>query len=120
MRYTLHNFEIDQEDQDYGIILSHSRTRNTGIDERHRWLEAKDGIRYRSGHHRTINDTKSVIVDVAIPEQHPLFNIILILSILRIGKVGHRPGVVASILDLLADTFYDAGVPYEYKSYPQQ
>jgi len=123
MRYTLHHFEIEQGDPGYGIITPFGRVVTTGIDERHGWLEAKDGIRYRSQTHSTINNTKSVTVSVALPEQHPLFNNNLIIRICRSdahAAVGYRPGVVAGILDLIADAVYNAGVPYEYEAYPQQ
>tara|TARA_R110000868_G_scaffold334486_1_gene595192 strand:+ start:39 stop:422 length:384 start_codon:yes stop_codon:yes gene_type:complete len=124
MRYSLRQFQIGEEDNEYGIISSYSSVLVASLDEAQGWFEVKDGIKYHVRTRSTINhgttNEKSVTVEVAIPEQHPLFNSDLIIIICRrqaSGHVGYRPGVVANILDLLADAFYNAGVPHEYESY---
>ena len=120
MRYSLRQFQIGEEDNEYGIISSYSSVLVASLDEAQGWFEVKDGIKYHVRTRSTINNEKSVTVEVAIPEQHPLFNNALIIIICRrqsSSHVGYRPGVVANILDLLADAFYNAGVPHEYKAY---
>jgi hypothetical protein len=125
MRYTLKHFQLGEEDNDYGIISSYrGGLVSTLLDEAHDWFEVRDGIKYHVKTRSTINSEKSITVEVAIPEQHPLFNNNLIIQMCGNNPYPHsvtyRPGVVADILDLIADTFYNAGVPYEYEAYAKE
>jgi len=125
MRYTLKHFQLDEEDNDYGIISSYRGVLvSTQLDEAHDWFEVKDGIKYHVKTRSTINSEKSITVEVAIPEQHPLFNNNLIIQMCGNKPYPHsvtyRPSVVADILDLIADAFYNAGVPYEYEAYAKE
>jgi hypothetical protein len=125
MRYTVKHFQLCREDDDYGIISSYRSVLVSNLlDEAHDWFEVKDGIKYHVKTRSTINSERCVAVEVAIPEQHPLFNNYLIIQMCGNSPYPHsvtyRPGVVADIYDLIADAFYNAGVPYEYDKYIQK
>ena len=126
MRYSVKQFEISSGDNDYGIVSSlQDIITIDDIKGSDNWVKVKDGIMYHIRTRSTPDNTskKSITVKVAIPEQHPLFNNILILNILRArGVLGLRyhKGVtttIISIVDLIAETLYKAGVPAGYKAY---
>lgn len=122
MRYTVKQFRLCKGDDDYGIISSTSLRFN--LDQARGWVDVKGGIKYHVITNPTVNSGGCVIVEVAIPEQHPIFNIDLIIRICSSKptsqSVGYRSEVMADISDLIADTFYKAGVPYEYEAYAQK
>jgi len=130
MRYTVKQFEIGEGDKYYGIISSLENVITLNLDQSDGWVEVKDGIKYRVRKRNIDGYTteKSVIVVVAIPEQHQLFNNTLILNILRARgtlALGYRsslsttivPKTIVSIFNLISDTFYNAGIPTSYEAY---